>query len=165
MSIQIGYLDSNGHPRLTVRINGTSPNVQADVDALLDTGFTGFLMLPIAQALPLGLVLVGTGDYELADGTSVTNFLAKGTVTVCPPPALSSLPPGPAPPSFPAGTTMLLPETIEGIIVLGGNGAILGMEFLRTLDKLLVVGPMVALIDNSFFEALRETPPKPPSSA
>jgi hypothetical protein len=143
MSIQIGYLDTNGHPRLTIRITGTSPNVQVDVDALIDTGFTGFLMLPIAQALPLGLILVGTGDYELADGNTVTNFLAKGKVTVHPP---SNLPANPSPP-----LPQIVPETVEGVIVLGGSRPILGMEFLRSLNKLLAVGVLVALIDNPPF--------------
>jgi hypothetical protein len=101
-------------------------------------------MLPIAQALPLGLVLVGTGDYELADGNTVTNFLAKGKVTVQLPSNLSANPP---PPPFPP----IEPETVEGLIVLGGTGPILGMEFLRSLNKLLAVGVLVALIDNPPF--------------
>jgi predicted aspartyl protease len=156
MSIQIGYLDSNGHPRLTIRINGTSPNTQADVEALIDTGFTGFLMLPIALALPLGLVHVGTGDYQLADGSKITNFLAKGTVTIqrpSVPPTPLVIPPGTVPLPPPPGTTIMQPEAVEGIIVLGGKGAILGMEFLRTLDKLLVVGKIVALLDNAVVAA------------
>src|ERR1035438_4514014 len=77
MSIQIGYLDDNGHPRITIRVSGTHPTASAVVEAMIDTGFTGFLMLPIAQALPLGLALYGTGNYTLADGSSVTNFLAQ----------------------------------------------------------------------------------------
>jgi hypothetical protein len=40
-------------------------------------------------------------------------------------------------------------ESIEGTIVLGGNGAILGMEFIRSLDKLLVAGKIVVLLDHS----------------
>src|ERR1039458_4418194 len=59
-------LDDNGHPRLTIRVSGTNPTASAVVEALIDTGFTGFLMLPIAQALPLGLALYGTGNYTLA---------------------------------------------------------------------------------------------------
>jgi len=146
MSKQTGYIDSNGHPRLTIRIIGTSSDVPADTEALMDTGFTGFLMLPIAQALPLGLVLVGTADFELADGSMITNFLAKGNVTIRPPTVTTSVPS--------AAVTSAESETVEGIIVLGGNGAILGMEFLRSLDKLLVVGKIVALVDDSLIARL-----------
>src|ERR1039458_1600308 len=104
MSIQIGYLDSNGHPRLTVRVSGTHPTAHAVIEAMVDTGFTGFLMLPIAQALPLGLALYGTGNYTLADGSSVTNFLAQGPVTVLTPTVVpvigvSTTAPTPAPPA------------------------------------------------------------------
>jgi predicted aspartyl protease len=150
MSVQIGYLDTNGHPRLTIRISGTHPTATAVVEAMIDTGFTGFLMLPIAQALPLGLALYGTGNYTLADGSSVTNFLAEGTVTVLTPtvvPVLASTltaPPAAVPPATP-----LKQESASGTVVLGGDGALLGMEFLRTLDKLLLVGKVVMLVDNS----------------
>ena len=149
MSIQIGYLDDNGHPRLTIRVSGTHPTASAVVEAMIDTGFTGFLMLPIAQALPLGLALYGTGNYTLADGSSVTNFLAQGPVTVLTPTVVpvigvSTTPPTPAPPA-----EALPQETVNGIVVLGGDGALLGMEFIRSLDKLLLVGNVVMLVDNS----------------
>jgi len=94
----------------------------------------------------LGLVLVGTADFELADGSMITNFLAKGNVTIRPPTVTTSVPS--------AAVTSAESETVEGIIVLGGNGAILGMEFLRSLDKLLVVGKIVALVDDSLIARL-----------
>lgn len=42
MFTPIGYLDDNGHPRVTIRITGTHPSAFADVDAMVDTGFTVF---------------------------------------------------------------------------------------------------------------------------
>lgn len=81
MSIQVGYIDNDGHPKLRIQVEGTNPGVSTNIEAMIDTGFTGFLMLPISLALPLGLVLMGTGDYSLAGGTLITNFLAKGKVT------------------------------------------------------------------------------------
>lgn len=137
MSLQVGYIDSNGHPRIKIVVSGTNSGAVADVDAMIDTGFTGFLMLPVAQALPLGLVLYGTGNYTLADGSEVTNFLAKGTVTVTPPDGMP-----PPPPPF-----ALQSETVEGIIVLAGDSVLVGMEFIRNLEKVLVVGPLVLLLD------------------
>jgi len=150
MPIQIGYLDSDGHPRLTIRVSGTHPTASAVVEAMIDTGFTGFLMLPIAEALPLGLALYGTGNYTLADGSPESNFLAQGTVAVLSPTivpvtaATSVTPPAPDP-----SVDAPRPESVDGIIVLGGDGALLGMEFIRSLDKLLLVGNVVMLVDNS----------------
>ena len=94
MSIQIGYIDSDGHPRLSVRIAGPDPNNFTDEDALIDTGFTGFLMLPQTKAFALGIVPSSTGTYMLADGSSVTNYLGTATVTTRPP---ANLPPNATP--------------------------------------------------------------------
>jgi predicted aspartyl protease len=153
MSIQTGYLDSNGHPRLTIRVSGTHPTACADIEAMIDTGFTGFLMLPIAIALPLGLVLYGTGNYTLADGSQVTNFLAQGTVTVLAP---TIAPVAILPGAPPVPVSDLTPESIAGTIVLGGDGPLLGMEFIRNLDKMLMVGKTVILIDNAVLTALQQ---------
>jgi predicted aspartyl protease len=135
MFTPIGYLDDNGHPRVTIRITGTHPSAFADVDAMIDTGFTGFLMLSIAQALPLGLALYGTGDYVLADGSPISCFLAEGTVEIRPLSRQSAEPP--------------VIEPVTGVVVLGGDGALLGMEFIRSLKKWLVVGSSVMLADES----------------
>src|SRR5579872_7183683 len=115
MPVQVGYLDNNGHPRLKIHVSGSNPGTSLEVDALIDTGFTGFLMLPVAQAIPLGMTLLGTGDYTIANGATVTNFLAKGTITL----KATQLPPGAVAP--PPG--VLEEETTEGIIVLAGSGA------------------------------------------
>jgi predicted aspartyl protease len=151
MPTQIGYIDQRGHPRLTIRVEGTNPSASADVEAMIDTGFTGFLMLPLAVALPLGLALYGTGDYTLADGTPVTQFLAQGKVTVLAPsqPTLIGAVP----------TSLSELETTEGMIVLGGDGALVGMEFIRSLKKWLIVGRMVALFDEPAIAV-----PTPPGS-
>jgi hypothetical protein len=152
MSLQLGYLDSNGHPRLRVRVSGTHPTNFIDVEALIDTGFTGFFMLPIAEALPLGLVLQGTADYEIADGSTVTNFLARGKITVPPWTPSAAM--------TESGLFVVQQESVEGAIVLAGNSPLLGMEFIRELDRLLLVGEIVALIDQ---RALR--PPETPQSS
>ena len=153
MSLQLGYLDNNGHPRLKIRVTGTHPTQFIDVDALIDTGFTGFLMLPMAQALPLGLILIGTADFEIANGETVTNFIAKGSVTV---------PPEPLPPMPGIDVKFSLgQESVEGAIVLAGNSPLLGMEFMRQLDKVLVIGPIVALWDKSFLPGPTADQPAP----
>ena len=85
MPIHLGFIDSVGNPRLRIRVRGTNPHHFSDEEALVDTGFTGFMMLPVARALPLGLVLLATGDYTIADGSTINSFVASGTVTVGPP--------------------------------------------------------------------------------
>jgi predicted aspartyl protease len=141
MSTQIGYVDEDGHPRVTVHIRGTHPSEFLEVDALVDTGFAGFLMLPIAQALPLGLALYGTGDYSLADGSAISCFLAEGTVEIRPPSQVPvpRIDPGPA----------VQVESVTGVVVLGGDGALVGMEFIRSLKKWLAVGSVVLLLDEA----------------
>lgn len=57
-----------------------SQDFAAEFDALIDTGFTGFLHLPLTLALPLGLTLLSTANYTLGDGTTCFNIIAFGTV-------------------------------------------------------------------------------------
>jgi hypothetical protein len=146
MSTQIGYVDASGHPRVTIHIRGTHPTEFVEIDALVDTGFTGFLMLPIAKALPLGLALYGTGDYNLADGTPISCFLAEGTIEIRPP-SQSVTVPGKTPPP-PNLAPIMPPESVTGVVVLGGDDALVGIEFIRELKKWLLVGSMVLLIDD-----------------
>jgi len=137
MPLQIGYIDSDGHPKVRIRVNGTNPDASASLEAMIDTGFTGFLMLPISVALPLGLVLMGTGDYTLADGSGISNYLAKGTVTIGESLGVVDV------------RKQHASEAVEGIIILCGESALVGMEFLRSLKKLLLVGAVVLLMDES----------------
>jgi len=83
---------------------------------MIDTGFTGFLLMPLISAFPLTLTLMGTSSYTLADGTNSPKLLAFGTVT-------------------------LDNEETHGTIVLEGNhcGMLLGMDFLRKAKRALVV--------------------------
>lgn len=137
MPVQIGWLDANGHPTLRIRVAGTHPTAVAETDAIIDTGFAGFLMLPIQQALPLGLALYGTGDYLLADGSMVINYLAEGTVTILPPPVDGES----------ARPSDAVPESMTGTVVLCGESALVGMEFLRGLRRPLLLGSVVMLVD------------------
>jgi hypothetical protein len=157
MSLQIGYIDNDGHPRLTIRISGPDPSNFTDEDALIDTGFTGFLMLPSAKAFSLGIVPSGTGDYTLADDSIITNYLGTATITVRPPSIAPSS-------SYPIASITNQPETIDGIVVMCGNGALVGMELLRLLDKFLLVGPIVMLIDVNDLSALAGRSQQPPST-
>ena len=43
-----------------------------NIEAVIDTGFTGFLTLPSGMVAELGLPFVNTGQATLADGSQVT---------------------------------------------------------------------------------------------
>ena len=118
MGTKIGYLDKNGHPNVKIKIWGMAAQFAQEFDAMIDTGFTGFLSMPLTAAFPLALTLFGTTSYTLADGSISPKLLGYGTVE-------------------------LQGEQAQGSIVLEPNsaGLLLGMEFLRGLNKALVLSP------------------------
>jgi predicted aspartyl protease len=112
--VKIGYLAANGHPHIKIKIWGIAKDFAQEFEAMIDTGFTGFLSIPLTAAFPLALTLFGTGNYELADGTVSPKLLGWGTIE-------------------------LDDETANGIIVLESKstGLIVGMQFLKNLNKAL----------------------------
>ena len=148
MSLQIGYIDSDGCARIRIRISGTFPEVFLDIDALIDTGFTGFLMLPVVHALPLGLVLIGTVESMLADGSKISSYLAQGTVTLGPALYLASI----GATDFAISQMIdvfsrsMKDESVEGAITLDGDDVLIGMELLRSLKKSITIGPTLVTI-------------------
>jgi clan AA aspartic protease len=68
-----GDILANGSPVIQLRVLGSRH--EAIVACIIDTGFTGFLCLPISLAVTLGLELIETTSTELADGTLVENEL------------------------------------------------------------------------------------------
>ena len=139
MAIKIGYLDGSGHPHVKVRIWGLDEQFAQEFEAMIDTGFTGFLSMPITAAFPLALTLFGTTNYELADGSISPKLLGYGTVE-------------------------LQGEKADGSIVLESksNGLLLGMEFLRSLNKALLLSKNgVVLVDDH--DPPKEEPPATPA--
>ena len=55
---------------LQVTVMTPSRNQETRVDAIVDTGFTGFLTLPQAVADSLSLPLLGSAPVILADGST-----------------------------------------------------------------------------------------------
>ena len=104
---------------------GISDQFSREFDALIDTGFTGFLMLPLTAALPLGLTLLGTSTYTLADGSTSTNLIAFGTVSY-------------------EG------QDISGPISLENNSSctdvLLGMDYIRQSKQMLIVCEVGAVL-------------------
>ena len=110
-----GFFDKTGSPALKVKIRGPFGK-GVEFDAILDTGFTGFISMPLMKALPLGLMLYGTMSIELADGSKATKLTAKGMAEV-------------------------LGEKKVGVVVLEptSNDVLLGMAFLRIFGRALFV--------------------------
>jgi predicted aspartyl protease len=141
MALKTGYLDKAGHPHIKIKVWGLSADFCREFEAMIDTGFSGYLMLPLVQALPLALTLFGTTTYTLADGSQSPKLLAHGSIDH-------------------EG------EVSSGLIVLEANassGPLLGMEFLRQSSKVLIVGRRgVFLVDEKESPANEEeqTPPE-----
>ena len=57
----------SGSPIIETRVVGSRAEIA--VEGILDTGFDGYLCLPITTAVALGLELIKLENSELADGT------------------------------------------------------------------------------------------------
>jgi clan AA aspartic protease len=68
-----GYIDEKN--LLWVNITVIGEHGEAEVAAMVDTGFTGELWLPLDKAVTLGLKLSGVGTAELADGSTSNQML------------------------------------------------------------------------------------------
>ena len=124
----IGFFTSSGSPAVKISIYGVFPNLSKEFDAIIDTGFTGFLSMPLVQAFPLGLVLFGTTNVVLADGSTAYRLTAYGHAK-------------------------LGDHDKSGIIILEPNSTdvLIGMDFLVGFAQtLFIVGERVAvaLVDN-----------------
>lgn len=76
-----GYFD-NQRIYFDITISGVFAKNKKTVKAQLDTGFDGYLTLPYTDAFPLGLVLVGTTAYTIADGSTMYNFVCLGNAHI-----------------------------------------------------------------------------------
>ena len=69
-----GTIRETGTPTLRLKVIGRGGS-EVTVEGILDTGFDGFLCLPIPLAVSLGLELLDVTRTELADGTVMENEL------------------------------------------------------------------------------------------
>ena len=146
-----GTIDSSGSPRIKISVYGINEGLAREFDALVDTGFSGFLAMHMVQAFPLGLVLSGTANVTLADGSQIANLTAIGSIAI-------------------GG------ETQSGIILLENNPCdiLVGMDFLRTFHRVLLVHAVhgLTLVEEKVIEdfvkqaqAQQASPPAPPNPA
>ena len=104
---------------------------------MVDTGFSGFLLLPILNAFPIGLLLQGTMPITLADGTTQTKLTCLGSI------------------HFDGADAI-------GIIIIEwqNTDVLVGMEFLRRFKKELRVDPTNGVVE--IVDAPIPPPPPPP---
>ena len=76
-----GYF-KDSRPYLDLEIYGVNPESTQKFTARIDTGFDGYLTMPLTQAFALGLVLSGMQDYTVADERVITNLVCLGNVKV-----------------------------------------------------------------------------------
>lgn len=103
---------------------------------IIDTGFTGFLSIPLIEAFPIGLLLVGTMPVTLADGRTEYKLTCLGSALV-----------GEAK----VGTILIEP---------GSSQALLGTEFLVVFAKRLIVDPIAGIVEIVASSALSASQPR-----
>ena len=68
----IGIVDESGRALLRVRLRSRGSSTASEIEAWIDTGFTGELVLPRNQAVSLGLEPCSGTQAILADGSKIT---------------------------------------------------------------------------------------------
>ncbi len=120
-----GHYDDAGHACLKVHLRGVKhPAPGVEYEVMIDTGFSGFIQIPIVQAIALQLPLQGTQTLVLANGDKVDTFTALVAVTFAD------------------------KETI-GVAPLSPSSTFLvGMDFLRQFDQALFISRAgIGLVD------------------
>lgn len=74
-----GVVTSNREAVIQALVRGAHGQ-EAEVEAVIDTGFTGFLTLPARLIAMLGLSFAGTTRAALADGSEVSMDVFEATV-------------------------------------------------------------------------------------
>ena len=112
-----GHFDGKGSPTLPISVEVPSLAL-LKFEAIVDTGFTGFLSLPLAVLYFFKDHIEGLQNVTFADGTNSKLLEVIATVVI-------------------------EDERIAGraIIEPGGHEAIIGTEFLRTSNRGLIVFP------------------------
>jgi predicted aspartyl protease len=126
-----GAFDDAGSPTVKIRVGGELGAL--DYIAIVDTGFTGFVALPLVEMIPLGFATgPAAASVTLGNGQIVDNLVAQGTVTF-------------------GGQTetgsILLDETSVDVLV--------GMAFLRQFKLALIVTDTSIILHDK--EETRET--------
>ena len=74
-----GSIDDKNQLWIPITVTGQHSHVE--ISALIDTGFTGELLLPLRIAVPLGLSLTGVADCHLANGSISQQMLFSASMS------------------------------------------------------------------------------------
>lgn len=135
MSSGVGHFDSLGNPSLKFHLCGVihkEPGLE--FEGILDTGFTGFIQLPIQHAFSLKLPLESTASYTLADGSQTACLIALARTTF-------------------AG------KAVTGAVTLapGSQDILVGMAFLRQFKLgIIMVKNTIVFIDEEELEQMEQ---------
>jgi clan AA aspartic protease len=113
----VGKTEDEASP--VIRISITASNAKAqEFEAIIDTGFTGFLSIPQQEADRLGLVPISTQIVVFADNSEHVRWIANAIV-------------------------IMGHESQEGAAFLEpfSNEVLLGMEFIRKFDRMMLLYP------------------------
>jgi predicted aspartyl protease len=137
-----GYFAKSGSPVLKILVSGPVTKGR-EFEAIVDTGFTGFLSMPLVQAISVGLVLHGTTTISIADGSTSYRLTAKGMVTVG-------------------------EESEVGVVILepASSLLLLGMAFLRQFKRTLFVSSRGVLLasEDAIQEAIKRSAAEAPQT-
>lgn len=67
------YFDRRGHPQIQIAVSGRKQ--KRLITAILDTGFDGYISLPLTVAIELGLELLNMVRVQYADGRVANELL------------------------------------------------------------------------------------------
>jgi predicted aspartyl protease len=131
-----GYLENN-EPFIDLVVRGMA-TAPSPTKVLIDTGFTGFLSIPLIGALPLGLVLASPTSVVLADGSAVFRLLCVAWAE-------------------------LDGHTKPGMVILEptGSHAMLGIDFLRKFNARLTIDPSAGRVELVSADPLSGSIPQP----
>ncbi|HSY48306.1 MAG TPA: hypothetical protein VLC46_05810 [Thermoanaerobaculia bacterium] len=128
MTSGAGHFDSLGNPCLKFHLCGVAHDPPGlEFEAIIDTGFSGFIQLPMQHAFSLKLPLEGTSSYVLADGTRGTSLTVLAHTTF-------------------GGKTVL------GVVSLtpGSQDVLVGLDFLRRFKLgLIMMSGRIELVDDN----------------
>jgi predicted aspartyl protease len=130
----VGAFDEAGNATVRIRVSGELGAI--DYTAIIDTGFSGFVALPLVDIVPLGFSTEpAAASVMLGNGTIIPNLVAQGNVT-------------------------LGGQTETGAVLLDdtSNDVLVGMAFLRKFKlALIVTDTAVVLYDKEeILEAIAE---------
>lgn len=116
MRVATATFNGVGSPVVEFVLKGAN-GVSHKLEGIVDTGYSGFILLPLLRFVKLGIALVGTSDFGLADGQRQNKAFGMAMVE-------------------------LGDRRANGEVVLDMTGphTLLGMQFMRQLGLGLVVG-------------------------